>query len=86
MGNWKARVKIKHLLNEDESLEAVRAAMNAIADVLEAPHNRSLFVTFDTGQFRMIPEGDSFFSPIDYANRCLDRLYDYADAKRIWIA
>jgi hypothetical protein len=82
MPRWKARVRIKHLLTEDEDHETTQANMNAIADILE---QSAPFSDFDCSQFREIPEGDSFFGPVDYANKLLDQMYDYADCRRIWI-
>ena len=78
---WMYHVKIKHLFTENEDHESVQASMNAVADVIDA----SLFFHFYTKNFRCIPEGDEFFSPSDYANTLLERMYDYADANRIWI-
>lgn len=82
MANWVAKVKIKHLLDEKEDLQSVRNNMNAIADALSAS---GLFTDFDIDGLRNIPEGDGTFAPVDYANRKLDRMYDYADYHRIWI-
>jgi hypothetical protein len=82
MANWQHRVKVKHLMTEDEDHKTVQENMNAIADVLD---KSSCFSRFDTSQFRSIPEGDSFFGPVDYANRLLSRMYDFADFNLIWI-
>ena len=82
MTNWKARVKIKHLLTDDESPEAVRACMTSIAEVIEAA---PAFRKFNTGRFRVIPDGNGIMSECDFANQLLDELYDYADELRIWI-
>lgn len=79
---WGNRVKIKHLLTEDADHATVQASMNAIADVLDSS---PAFVGFGTKAFRNIPQGDDIFGPVDYANRLLDRLYDFADDRRIWI-
>lgn len=80
--NWIHRIKLKHLFTEDESPESVRAAMAKIADTLDtAP----AFSYFNTKPFRKIPDGDDVFRPIDYANRLIAGLYDYADDHRIWI-
>ena len=80
--NWRTRVKVKDLLNDDESPDAVRATMAAIADRLEAAPQ---FRAFDTARFRNIPDGDDVVSEQDYANRLLSRMYDYADENRIWM-
>lgn len=83
---WNDKVKIKHLLTEGESHEEVQANMNAIADVIE---REPAFIGFNgktITQMRNIPQGDDLFKPVDYANRLLDKMYDFADANRIWIA
>lgn len=83
MGKWLSRVKIRHLFTEDETPEAIRKSMRQIADVLE---NSDSFLTFRMkSKFRAIPEGDSVIRPVDYANKLLDMMYDYADEHRIWI-
>lgn len=79
---WKSEIKIKHLFTEDENHEAVQTSMNKIADEIE---KHIWFKPFDTSKFRAIPEGDGFFSPVEYANKLLSTLYDYADNRRIWI-
>jgi len=80
---WLHRVKIKHLLTEDEDHESVQKAMNAIADVLRK--TSCFWCFFDLPKFRAIPQGDDFFGPTDYANKLLDRMYDFTDAWRIWL-
>jgi len=82
MNRWNSKIKIKHLFTEDEDHESVQESMNAIADVVR---NHSAFVLFDTKNFRNIPRGDDVLGPTDYANRLLDRLYDFADEHRIWV-
>jgi hypothetical protein len=36
-------------------------------------------------RMRNIPAGDDVVPPVDYANRLLDKVYDFADDNRIWI-
>ena len=79
---WNTRIKIKHLFTEDEDLKSVQDSMMAIADVLDRD---TAFITFSTKKFRTIPKGDEVFGPVDYANKLLDSLYDFADEHRIWI-
>jgi len=83
MANWRTTVKVKHLFTEEEDYESIAKSMNAVADVLA---KEVLFNRFDLKPFRSIPTGDDFFAPIDYANKLLDRMYDYADENLIWIA
>jgi hypothetical protein len=82
MAKWTSRVKVKHLLMEKEDHASIQASMTAIADVLAAT---PAFSGFSVKRFREIPEGDGVISPVDYANRLLDRMYDYADRNLIWI-
>lgn len=79
---WNHRIKVKHLFTRNEDYESVKASMTAIADALDAD---VFFTAFNTNRFRDIPQGDDVAGPVDYANRLLDRLYDYADDHRIWI-
>ena len=82
---WNSRVRFKHLLTKDETHEAVQASMNAIATVIEG---NTAFLSLNSvliEKMRNIPQGDDFFGPVDYANKLLDSVYDFADANRIWI-
>lgn len=82
MTDWKYKVHIKHLLDDDESYEHVVQVAAAIADVLDkAP----CFTGFSTKRFRKIPEGDDVVTSADYLNKLLDRMYDFADSHLIWI-
>ncbi len=80
--NWKFHVKIKHLLTEQEDWETVQATMNKIADVLDA---NICFTGFNRKKFRKIPKGDEILGPIDYANKLLEKMFDFADDRAIWI-
>lgn len=82
MARWLYHVKIKHLFVEQEDHASIQASMNAIANVLAG---ELCFSRFNTTKFRAIPAGDDVFGPVDYANRLLAGLYNYADDNRIWI-
>ena len=84
MAIWKHTVTLKHLYDDVDlgDPEDVRGSMAALADALDS---NPIFRRFDTSLFRQMPDGDSFFSTEDYANKLLERLYDFADEKRIWI-
>ena len=82
MANWKKTIHLKDLLNESEEWEEVKRIMASIADRVEASR---LFPGFDLTPFRNVPEGDDVITPSDYANKLLNRLYDYADEALIWI-
>lgn len=80
---WNHRIKIKHLLTEKEDWQSVQESMKSIADVLSSDPWFRTFI--DLHRFRQIPQGDSVIGPVDYANRLLGYLYDFADEQRIWI-
>lgn len=80
---WNHRVKIKHLLTGEEDHASVQASMTAIADALKGDAWFNRFLSLH--KFRQIPEGDDIMRPVDYANRLLERLYDFADDNRIWL-
>jgi hypothetical protein len=82
MAEWRDEIRLKHLLTNVTTHAAVQASMSAIADAIDAS---PAFVGFPTAKFRAIPLGDDTFGPSDYAKRYLDELYDFADARRIWI-
>jgi hypothetical protein len=84
MSKWFTTIKIKHLLTESENHVDVQRSMAAIADILDAAQTFSAFPW--KRRFRNIPKGDDIVSPADYANKLLDKLYDFADERRIWIA
>lgn len=79
---WNHKVKIKHCLTEKEDYDSVQKSMNKIADILE---KEICFSSFDISEFRKIPKGDNYFSPADYSNKMLDKMYDFADLNRIWL-
>lgn len=75
---WKQTVKLKHLLTEEETPEAVGAAMNAVAAALtEAFHPDS--------ELQELIDEMSCCNDLDDANNLLDSLYDWADNNRVWI-
>ena len=78
---WKRKIKIKHLFTKNEDWESVQKSMNDIADVLD----KEYLPRFSTKKFRNIPKDNEYIEPVEYANKLLDKLYDCADANRIWI-
>ncbi len=83
MADWKHYIAIKHLITEEEDHKSIQASMNAIADVLDKDVWFSNFS--DKIKFRKIPKGNRVIACVDYANRLMDKMYDYADKKRIWV-
>jgi hypothetical protein len=80
---WIHTIKLKYLLTEDEDYDSIQKSMNAIADVLDAD---SCFSSFRfKKKMRNIPQGDEIVTSLDYANKLIDKMYDYADQHRIWI-
>jgi hypothetical protein len=60
--------------------------MNAIADVIEQSSEPFCFFSKSLiARMRDIPAGDEVVRPVDYANRLLEHVYDYADEYAIWI-
>jgi len=83
MTNWRYKVKIKHLLTESEDYKSVQKSMNEIADVLVKESSFGNFLGIKN--FRNIPKGDDVFTPVDYANKLIEKIYNYADDRLIWI-
>jgi hypothetical protein len=82
MVRWKHTVKIKHLLTENEDYDSVQKSMNNIADALQ---DEPCFHRFNFKKFRRIPKGDDVFGPVDYANKMISEMYNYADDNMIWV-
>lgn len=82
MAQWRHRIKLKRLFTREEDHESVQASMNKIADAIEADE---YFVRFSTKKFRKIPTGDDVITPVDYANKLINKMFDFADANKIWI-
>ena len=79
--NWKHTVRgIKDLITRNNDYESIQKSMEAMAEVLE---KEPCFRGFDTTMFHMIPDDDD--NALDYADRLLDKMYDWADAHTIWI-
>lgn len=82
---WHSRVTVKHLFTPNDDHESVQASMNAIADVLGQSTAFAAFSRAVLGKMRNIPQGDDYFGPLDYANKLLDVMYNFANEYRIWI-
>jgi hypothetical protein len=82
---WLSKTRIKHLMTENEDAESVRASMRDIHAVIA---NDSAWLAFNRrilARFLTIPDGDEIVRPVDYANKLIGAMYDYADENRIWI-
>lgn len=81
--NWRKTVKMKHLLTEKEDYESVQKSMTSIADVLDKDVCFQDFLL--KKKFRKIPKGNDIINHLDYANKLLSMMYDFADENRIWL-
>ena len=79
---WINRIELKSLMTEKEAHTSIQSSMNKIAKRIK---KEVFFMPFDVSLFSKIPKGDDIFKPVDYANKLIDRLYDFADEHRIWI-
>ena len=82
MTRWDHHVKLKHLMIENEDRSSVVRSMRHIADEIK---KYSCFDLFPVHHFYRIRRADDVISSLDYANKLIDKMYDYADANRIWI-
>ena len=81
MANWQSKVRVKRYFTDSEDYKVIKCDMAKVARALE----KANFPPDIVKPFRKIPKGDNTFSPQDYANKYLERMYDYADDNRIWI-
>ncbi len=80
---WLFHVKIKQFLTDKEDYESIKKAMESIASALEKePCFNGFRPTLK--KFKSIKDDDDG-NFVVISNRLLDRMYDYADANRIWI-
>jgi hypothetical protein len=82
MGNWRFRAALRHLFTKEEDYESVKTSMKNIADTIKT---YPFFRGFDVRKFYTIPKGDDVISSLDYANKLIDRLWDFCDDNNIWI-
>lgn len=84
---WKATVEIKDLLSSDDSPEnairvgsemARRLRSKMPADLAQDPDLEEILAHFET-------VGDAGKFALSAFNATLDRLYDWADEKRVWL-
>ena len=88
---WDRRLTIKHLFSDDESAEAAKKAGREIAAVLKASPwlKADLEVHGENpgkSEVQMVAEKFESIKSLSHLNSVLDRLYDLADADRVWIA
>ena len=95
MANWRKKIKLKDLLEEDESDEAVREVARQFVERLK----RQSEYPDDFGFELIVQEFDDMshcsstgtdvyggrFTLCDWFNKVLNDLYDWADYERVWI-
>lgn len=82
---WRHHVKIKHLFTQKEDYDSLQESMTSIAGVIM---NTSCFNSFDRdilAKFTHLHSGDDIMTPVDYANKLINLVYDYADDHAIWM-
>ncbi len=78
MAGWKRTVKIKHLLTDEETPEAIKKAADGIISRLpDAP-------TAKLEKARDMADSDPETALLVF-NDGLSRVYDWADANRVWL-
>jgi len=82
MARWFSKIKLTHLFTKQEDYESIKKSMADIAKVIEY---ETCFFGFDTKKFYKIPKGDNVIGALDYANKLISKVYDFADDRRIWI-
>jgi len=82
MRHWEHKIKIRHLLAKKEDWKSIQNSMNKIADVLEKDEwfKGCRWIK----KFREIPK-DNFIDPADYADKLLEKMWDFCDINNIWV-
>jgi hypothetical protein len=82
---WLYKARLRQFIEtdvEDNDLPGIRRDMKKLGDEIK---KLACFRGFSTDKFYDIPAGDEVVSAMDYANKLIERMYDYADTQRIWI-
>jgi hypothetical protein len=82
---WNSRVKIKHLLTDEGTDEAIRRDMASVGNELASSAAFGSFDRRTIARMKALPDGLEPDELLAVANRLLDRMYDFADYNRIWI-
>ena len=85
MTRWKRRIKIKDLLDGDDSPEEVVRIAAVVVERLrkDTPSGRDADLDFVVSEFEDITAEDK--KPVLLFDDALDQLYDWADYNRVWI-
>lgn len=83
MARWNHKVKLRQYWDSDATdHDTISRIGRKLADAIDG---YPCLNGFNADTFRNIPQGDADFTPSDYFNRRLDKLYDYCDRNGIWI-
>lgn len=95
MANWKRKIKLKHLLGSDTSDEAAKEAARAVSAILKRQpeyeedgiddFSQAVNEMADIAASDDDPSYTTTFTRTRHFNLCLDAVYDWADAERVWI-
>jgi hypothetical protein len=81
-GRWIHKAQLRHLFTKEEDYESVKKSM---ADIADAIKTYPFFSGFNVVPFYKILQGDDIISPLDYANKLINRMWDFCDENNIWI-
>ena len=88
MTRWIHHVKLKHLL-EDVDHDDAQQVHEMLCEVAKVLRRKRFFSDFDAQPFVESIDPEVFqrygWTPKSHANQLLDKLYSFADAKKIWI-
>lgn len=87
---WDRRIRIKHLLTDDDSDEGAQQTGRQIALVLRksdwlAQDQKSSRERSGDSEVQLATEEFEEIEDLDGFNAVLDHLYDLADADRVWV-
>lgn len=80
--DWKHKLKIKHTLTNDCSLEGVKKTSKAIARILGTAKNKKILADF-LADWEL--EDIASFDDCEDFNAWMSDLYDFCDARLIWV-
>lgn len=80
MGNWKVKVKIKDLFGSEGGAEAIKSAAEGIVSRLPAGAPTSQLI-----KARDMADADPETALLVF-NDGMSRIYDWADANRVWLS
>lgn len=87
---WDRKLHIKHLLSEDTSTENAKKVGNEIAQVLRGSSwlkadEKESAERMGGSEVAQVAEEFEDIEDLEHFNAVMDRLYDLADADRVWV-